>query len=302
MTVTPLRPALPAILLEDQVRAALLEDLGRAGDITTYATIAPSLAAEARVNTRQDGVVAGLELARTAFRLVDPAIVFTAHVEDGDRVQPGDSLVTVAGPARPVLSAERVALNFLMHLSGIATLTARYATEIAHTRAKITCTRKTLPGLRSLAKYAVRLGGGSNHRYGLDDAVLIKDNHIAVAGGVAGAVAAARAYCGHLVKIEIEVDGLEQMRDALAAAPDAILLDNMAPDLLREAVEINRRHAGLSPEAYGRAPGRVTLEASGNVDLTTVRSIAESGVDYISTSKITMTAPTLDVGLDVVTH
>lgn len=302
MTVTPLRPALPAVMIEDQVRAALIEDLGRAGDITTYATIAPSLVAQARVNTRQPGVVAGLELARTAFRLVDPAIRFTPHVEDGDAVSPGDALLSVDGPARAVLSAERVALNFLMHLSGIATLTARYAAEIAHTPARITCTRKTLPGLRSLAKYAVRLGGGSNHRYGLDDAVLIKDNHIAVSGGVAGAIRAARAYCGHLVKIEVEVDGLDQMREALTASPDVILLDNMGPDLLREAVEINRHHSGLSPDAYRIAPNRVKLEASGNVDLTTVKAIAESGADYISTSKITMAPPTLDVGLDVVTR
>lgn len=302
MTVTPLRPTLLAIMVEDQVRAALQEDLGRAGDITTYATIAPSLMAEARVNTRQEGIVAGMELARTAFRLVDPAVVFDAHVEDGDRVKPGDALITVNGPARSVLSAERVALNFLMHLSGIATLTARYAAEIAHTPAKVTCTRKTLPGLRALAKYAVRLGGASNHRYGLDDAVLIKDNHIAVSGGVASAVRAARAYCGHLVKIEVEVDGLDQMREALTASPDVILLDNMGPEHLREAVEINRLAAGLSPEAYRTAPNRVKLEASGNVDLTTIKAIAESGIDYISTSKITMAAPTLDVGLDVVTR
>lgn len=302
MTVTPLRPALPAVMVEDQVRVALIEDLGRAGDITTYATIAPSLIADAQVNTRQAGVVAGIELARTAFRLVDPAVVFAAHVEDGDAVKPGDALISVSGPARSVLSGERVALNFLMHLSGIATLTARYAAEIAHTPAKITCTRKTLPGLRSLAKYAVRLGGGSNHRFGLDDAVLIKDNHIAVSGGVASAIAAARAYCGHLVKIEVEVDGLDQLREALTAAPDAVLLDNMGPELLAEAVEINRRTAGLTLEAYRLAPSRVKLEASGNVDLTTVKAIAESGVDYISTSRITMAAPTLDVGLDIATR
>ncbi len=302
MANLPLRPSLMPIMVEEQVRAALLEDLGRAGDITTFATIAPSLQAEARVNTRQEGVVAGLELARTAFRLVDPALSFAAHVEDGDRLHQGDALLTVKGPARSVLSGERVALNFLMHMSGIATLTARYAAEVAHTRARITCTRKTLPGLRALAKYAVRLGGGSNHRYGLDDAVLIKDNHIAVSGGVAAAIRAARAYCGHLVKIEVEVDGLDQMREALTAAPDVILLDNMGPDRLREAVEINRAHAGLSLQAYAQAPSRIMLEASGNVDLTTVRAIAESGVDFISTSKITMAAPTLDVGLDIATR
>ena len=302
MTVLPLRPSLPAIMIEDQVRAALLEDLGRAGDITTYATIAPHLTATALLNTRQNGIVAGMELARTAFRLVDPSVTFEAHVDDGDRVKPGDVLATVKGPARSVLSGERVALNYLMHLSGIATLTARYAAEVAHTRARIACTRKTLPGLRGVAKYAVRLGGGSNHRYGLDDAVLIKDNHIVVAGGVASAVLAARAYCGHLVKIEVEVDSLEQLREALTASPDAVLLDNMGPDLLREAVEINRQHAGLSAEDYAKSPSRVKLEASGNVDLTTVKAIAESGVDYISTSKVTMAAPTLDIGLDAVTQ
>lgn len=301
MTVAPLRPTLPAILIEDQVKAALLEDLGRAGDITTYATIAPSLMATARMNTRQNGVVAGLELARTAFRLVDPSVVFEAHVEDGDKVTAGNALVTVRGPARSILSAERVALNYLMHLSGIATHTARFAAEIAHTRARITCTRKTLPGLRAVAKYAVRLGGGSNHRYGLDDAVLIKDNHIAVSGGVASAVRAARAWCGHLVKIEVEVDSLDQLREALTASPDVVLLDNMGPDLLREAVEINRAHTTQSPEAYAGGLGRAQLEASGNVDLTTVKAIAESGVDYISSSKVTMAAPSLDVGLDVVT-
>ncbi len=251
------------------------------------------------MNVREEGVVAGLELARTAFRLVDPSIRFEALVADGGRVAAGTSLARISGPARGLLSAERVALNFLMHLSGVASYTATFAAEIAHTRARICCTRKTIPGLRGLEKYAVRLGGGSNHRYGLDDAVLIKDNHIAVAGGVASAVEAARAYCGHLVKIEIEVDGLEQMREALTASPDVILLDNMGPDLLREAVAINAAHWSLSPDAYAADPRRTRLEASGNVSIRTVRGIAESGIDYISTSKITMAAPTLDIGLDI---
>ena len=300
MTVTPLRPELPALMVEDQVRLALLEDLGRAGDITTYATIAPGKTATAEMASREEGVIAGLELARTAFRLVDPTIRFEALVTDGDRVSPGTAIARVSGPARGLLSAERVGLNFLMHLSGVATYTASFADEIAHTRARVCCTRKTIPGLRGLEKYAVRLGGGSNHRYGLDDAVLIKDNHIAVAGGVASAVEAARAYCGHLVKIEIEVDGLAQMREALTASPDVILLDNMGPDLLREAVAINTTHWSLDENAYATDPRRTQLEASGNVNLKTIRAIAEAGVDYISTSKITMAAPTLDIGLDIV--
>ncbi|WP_454745305.1 carboxylating nicotinate-nucleotide diphosphorylase [Ciceribacter selenitireducens] len=295
----PFRPVLLPLMVEDQVRAALIEDLGRAGDITTYSTIGPEKTARAALNSREDGVIAGIELARAAFRLVDPSVVFEAKVADGDRVKPGDALIRVEGPARSILSAERVALNFLMHLSGVATYTARFAAEIAHTHARVTCTRKTLPGLRAVEKYAVRLGGGSNHRFGLDDAILIKDNHIAVAGGVAAAIEAARAYAGHLVKVEVEVDNLGQMREALGARPDAILLDNMGPDLLREAVEINRMHHALSGADYPSAIGRVMLEASGNVNIQTIRAIAESGVDYISTSKVTMAAPTLDIGLDV---
>ncbi|PZU88012.1 MAG: carboxylating nicotinate-nucleotide diphosphorylase [Shinella sp.] len=295
----PFRPVLSPLMAEDIVKAALLEDLGRAGDITTYATIGPEKTAKAALNSRENGVIAGIELARVAFRLVDPSVAFHALVSDGDRVAPGTSLIHVEGSARSILSAERVALNFLMHLSGVASYTARFADEIAHTTARVTCTRKTLPGLRAVEKYAVRLGGGSNHRFGLDDAILIKDNHIAVAGGVAQAIRAARAYAGHLVRIEVEVDNLDQMKEGLGARPDAILLDNMGPDLLREAVEINRTHGGFSLVDYAAAPGRVILEASGNVNLQTIRAIAETGVDFISTSKITMAAPTLDIGLDV---
>lgn len=299
MTAETFRPVLPALMIEDQVKAALAEDLGRAGDITTYATIAPERVATAEMNSREEGVVAGIELARAAFRIVDPAVVFEAIAADGDRVGPGTPIARVSGPARSLLSAERVALNFLMHLSGVASYTARFADEIAHTRARVTCTRKTLPGLRAVEKYAVRLGGGSNHRFGLDDAILIKDNHIAVCGGVAEAVRAARAYAGHLVKVEVEVDTLEQMREALTAEPDAILLDNMGPETLGQAVAINRAHSGLDEAAYWTAGRRVMLEASGNVNLSTIRAIAETGVDYISTSKITMAAPTLDIGLDI---
>lgn len=282
-------PELPGLMIEDQVRAALIEDLGRAGDITTNATIGPDRQAEAAMNSREAGIIAGLPLAAAAFRLIDPAIRFEALVDDGARVEPGARIALISGPARGLLSAERVALNFLMHLSGIATHTARFADAIAHTKARVTCTRKTIPGLRSVEKYAVRCGGGSSHRYGLDDAILIKDNHIAVAGGIAEALRAAKAFAGHLVKIEIEVDTLAQFAEVLDEGADACLLDNMGPDMLSEAVAMNNSRHG----------GRITLEASGNVSLDTIRSIAESGVDFISTSKITMAAPTLDIGLDI---
>lgn len=278
-------PELPALMIEDQVRAALVEDLGRAGDITSNATIGPERTATAQMNCRGDGIVAGLPLAEAAFRLIDPAIEFKALVADGERVEAGAAIARITGPARGVLSAERVALNYLMHLSGVATYTARFADAISHTKARVTCTRKTIPGLRAVEKYAVRCGGGSSHRYGLDDAILIKDNHIAVAGGIAEALRAAKAFAGHLVRIEIEVDTLEQFKQVLAEGADVCLLDNMGPDLLREAVAMN--------------DGRITLEASGNVNLDTIRAIAETGVDYISTSKITMAAPTLDIGLDI---
>ncbi|WP_370320552.1 carboxylating nicotinate-nucleotide diphosphorylase [Oricola sp.] len=289
MPVEALKPSLPRLMVEDAVRAALLEDLGHAGDITTNATIVPDATATAELASREDGVIAGLGLAETAFRMMDPTLVFDAKVRDGDRVRPGDAVATISGNARAILSAERVALNFLMHMSGIASYTARFADEIAHTDAKVICTRKTIPGLRTFDKYAVRCGGGSNHRYGLDDAILIKDNHIAVAGGVAKAVCAARAYAGLLVKVEVEVDTLDQFREALTASPDVVLVDNMTNKQLAEAVAINKADNG----------GRVKLEASGNVALDTIRAIAETGVDYISTSKITMAAPTLDVGLDI---
>ena len=280
------RPELPAIMIETQVRAALEEDLGRAGDITSQATIGPDMIASCVANVREEGVISGIELARTAFRLIDPDTAFEALAADGDRVVPGAAIARISGRARSVLSAERVALNYLMHMSGVATHTARFADLIADTHARVTCTRKTLPGLRAIEKYAVRCGGGSSHRYGLDDAILIKDNHIAVCGGVAEALAAARAFAGHLVKIEIEVDTLDQFAEVLeTGGADVVLLDNMGPDLLAEAVRMNE--------------GRVVLEASGNVDLNTIHAIAETGVDFISTSKITMAAPTLDIGLDI---
>ncbi len=285
-----LPPHLPKLMVEEAVRSALLEDLGRAGDITTNATIAPDANATAVMASRDDGFVSGLLLAETAFRLMDEGLSFKAKVADGDAVKPGDVLAEISGNARAILSAERVALNFLMHMCGIATYTARFAAEIAHTKSKVADTRKTIPGHRTFEKYAVRCGGGSNHRYGLDDAILIKDNHIAVSGGVSQAVENARAYVGHMVKIEIEVDNLDQMKDALKSKPDVILLDNMTNDQLREAVAINEKDNR----------GVVTLEASGNVNIDTIKAISETGVDYISTSKITMAAPTLDIGLDVV--
>ena len=276
------------MLIEEHVRATLLEDLGRAGDVTSAATIPVGATASVVIASRDEGTLAGIAFAATAFRLMDPTLRFEAEAADGDALASGQVIARIEGAARSVLSAERVALNYLMHLSGVATHTRRFADAIAHTDARVCCTRKTLPGLRSAEKYAVRCGGGSSHRFGLDDAILIKDNHIAVCGGVREAVEAARAYAGHLMSVEVEVDTIDQLREAVSAWPDAVLLDNMAPDLLREGVRIVRDS--------GR---RIAIEASGNVDLDTIAAIAETGVDYISTSKITMAAPTLDVGLDI---
>ena len=278
-------PVLPALMVEDAVRAALLEDWGRAGDITAQATLSQETGARAVIAARQPGRLSGIDLAAAAFRLSDPAIGVEILARDGDRLAPGDVVMRVSGPARGMLSAERVALNYLGHLSGIATATAAFADRVAHTKARIVCTRKTTPGLRAFEKYAVRCGGGANHRFGLDDAILIKDNHIAVAGGVRAAIEASRRFAGHLVRVEIEVDTLEQLREALDAKPDVIMLDNMQPDRLREAVAI--------------ADGRVVLEASGGVNLETVAAIAETGVDLISVGWITHSAPVLDLGLDI---
>ena len=283
-----LPPELPILLIDDAVRAALREDLGRAGDVTTASTIPPEAKARVAIVSRDEGVLSGIDVAAAAFRALDPALQFVAEAADGEAIAPGQTVARVSGTARAVLSAERVALNFLMHMSGVATHTRRFADAIAHTDARVCCTRKTLPGLRAVEKYAVRCGGGSNHRFGLDDAILIKDNHIAVCGGVAQAVEAARAYAGHLMSVEVEVDTLDQLGEALRASPDAVLLDNMTLDQLRDGVAMVRE-----------APGRIGVEASGNVDLHTIAGIAETGVDYISTSKITMAAPTLDLGLDI---
>ncbi len=275
---------LPDIMVEPCVRAALLEDLGRAGDITSDAVIAPETKAHVAMVAREPGVIAGLDFARMAFKLIDPNIGFTVHHNDGERVVPGQVIAEIFGPARGILTAERVALNFLGHLSGIATATATIADAIRHTSTKITCTRKTTPGLRFAEKYAVRAGGGANHRFGLDDAILIKDNHIAIAGGIALAISRARAQIGHLVKIEVEIDDLAQLDEALSQRPDAILLDNMTPAMLREAVI--------------RIAGRATTEASGRINAETAPAIAESGVDLISAGWLTHSARVLDIGLD----
>lgn len=277
---------LSPLVIQEAVKRALEEDLGRAGDVTSSATLPEGIAAKAKLVARKAGTVAGLPCAARAFRTLAPNIRFEARARDGDSVAAKATLAVIEGPAIAVLSAERVALNFLGHLSGIATLTAAYAAKIAHTKAKITDTRKTTPGLRALEKYAVRCGGGVNHRFGLDDAVLIKDNHIAVAGGVGQALDAARAAVGHLVKVEIEVDTLEQLNEVLAnGKADVVLLDNMKPETLREAV--------------ARCSGRIVTEASGGVTLQTVAAIAESGVDVISSGALTHSAPSLDVALDI---
>ena len=268
------------------VTRALAEDLGRAGDISSIATIPEAVQGRAEVVARAAGVIAGLPLVDAALRRLAPGIDILAHVRDGDMVEAKTTLMTVAGPARALLGAERVALNFLGQLSGVATATAQFAKCIVHTKARITCTRKTTPGLRALEKYAVRCGGGFNHRFGLDDAILIKDNHIAVAGGIPPVLRRARAVAGHLVRIEIEVDTLDQLREVLdEGGADVVMLDNMDVSTLRRAVEM--------------VAGRLITEASGGVTLDTVAAIAETGVDYISSGWITHSAPQLDVALDI---
>jgi nicotinate-nucleotide pyrophosphorylase (carboxylating) len=276
---------LPRPLVDKAVLGALEEDLGLAGDLTSQATLPHEASASATLSAREPGIIAGLALAEAAFRLIGDGLTFEPAVHDGDRVDKGAIVARVWGNARLVMSAERVALNFLNHLSGIATLTHAYVKETEGTGARICDTRKTTPGIRALQKYAVRCGGGANHRYALDDAILIKDNHIAVAGGVREAFVAARAFAGHLVAIEIEVETLAQLDEALAAGAQVVLLDNMDNDTLRKAVALTA--------------GRAKLEASGGVRLDRVRSIAQTGVDYISTSQITMSATPLDLGLDV---
>jgi nicotinate-nucleotide pyrophosphorylase (carboxylating) len=277
-------PPLPRVMIEAQVRDALLEDLGRAGDITSDATISPETQAQTALVARKKGVVAGLDLALLAFELIDPSIKASVAKPDGSRLEKGDVIATISGPARGILTAERVALNFLCHLSGIASATAAVVDSVKGTKARVICTRKTLPGLRTLQKYAVRVGGGFNHRFGLDDAVLIKDNHIAAAGGIRKAVERVRAAIGHLVKIELEVDTLAQLEEGLAVGVDAVLLDNMDVDQMRRAVAM--------------VAGRAVTEASGGITPQTAPAIAATGVDLLSLGWLTHSVQQLDIGLD----
>jgi nicotinate-nucleotide pyrophosphorylase (carboxylating) len=284
MSAEPAKLELPPFLVERAVAAALEEDLGQAGDITTDPIIPAHATAEAEIVARKEGVIAGLDLAAASFKALDPDSKFVADVADGARVAAGARLARIQGKARALLSAERVALNFLGHLSGTATLSAAYVAAIEGTKARIACTRKTTPGLRAFEKYAVRAGGGFNHRFGLYDAVLVKDNHIAAAGGLAQALAKLRARTGHLVKVEVEVDTLDQLDEALHFPIDAVLLDNMDAATLKKAV--------------GLVNGRVLTEASGGVSLETVRKIAETGVDLISVGALTHSAGRLDLALE----
>jgi nicotinate-nucleotide pyrophosphorylase (carboxylating) len=277
---------LPRVIVEPLVCTALLEDLGLAGDVTSAAVIPEDHRSTVIMAARQPGVIAGLDAAELAFQLVDPRIVVTRHLQDGAAVKPGDVIATIEGPSRGLLTAERTALNFLGHLSGIATVTSGIVAAIEGTKASVACTRKTTPGLRALEKYAVRAGGGMNHRFALYDAVLIKDNHVAIAGSIKEAIRRAKAGVGHMVKIEVEVDTLEQLREAMEEGIDAVLLDNMTPDQLREAV--------------GIVAGRAITEASGRVTPSTAAAIAASGVDLISVGWVTHSAPVLDIGLDFV--
>lgn len=273
------------LILDEIVRRALQEDLGLAGDLTSDAVVPPGTRLEARLVARHPGVIAGIEAASLAFRMLDPDAEIRVVVPDGARVDAGATLVAMRGDARAMLAAERTALNLLCHLSGVATATRGLVDAVAGTRARIVCTRKTTPGLRALEKQAVRLGGGHNHRFGLADGILVKDNHIAAAGGLAPAVERVRAAVGHMVKVEVEVDNLDQLATVLALPVDAVLLDNMPPDLLRRAVAM--------------VEGRMVTEASGSVGPDTVRAVAETGVDIISAGWITHSAPILDIGMDV---
>jgi nicotinate-nucleotide pyrophosphorylase (carboxylating) len=285
MRDTPAFPLkLPPLLVESAVAAALEEDLGAAGDITTNAIVPAGANGEAAIVVRQEGVIAGLDLAEAAFKAIDPELRFVRAVQDGDQVESGGTIATVAGKTRSLLTGERTALNFLGRLSGIATLTAAYVKAVEGTGTRIACTRKTTPGLRAFEKYAVRAGGGVNHRFGLYDAVLVKDNHIAAAGGLARALERLRKQGGHLVKIEVEVDTLDQLKEALKFPIDAVLLDNMGVATLRQAVKL--------------AAGRVTTEASGGVTLDTVREIASTGVDLISVGALTHSPRNLDSSLE----
>jgi nicotinate-nucleotide pyrophosphorylase (carboxylating) len=272
--------------IEAAVTRALEEDLGRAGDITSIATVPEGTTGRAIAVARKAGVIAGLPLFAQAFRRLSPQIEIEPHAQDGASIKAGTRLMTLSGDARAILAAERTALNFLGHLSGIATATAAFVQRIAHTKARIICTRKTTPGLRALEKYAVRCGGGFNHRFGLDDAMLIKDNHIAVAGGIRAVLTRAKQVAGHLVKIEIEVDSLDQLREVLdVGLADVVLIDNFDLAAMRAAVAM--------------VAGRLVIEASGGITLETAAAIAETGVDYLSSGALTHSVTNLDIGLDI---
>ena len=277
---------LPALLTQPLIDAALREDLGRAGDVTSLATIPEAATATVVMAARKPGRIAGIDMARLAFRTLDPGLALTTLVQDGADADAGTGLLEITGSARAILSAERVALNFACHMSGIATATAGMVDAAKPHKARITCTRKTTPGLRAVEKYAVRAGGGVNHRFGLDDGILIKDNHIAIAGGIKAAITAAQDFAGHMVKIEVEVDTLDQLDEALDLGVEAVLLDNMSTDELKKAVEMTA--------------GRAVLEASGNMTLDRVPEVAATGVDLISVGWLTHSTPILDLGLDFI--
>lgn len=277
-------PALDEVLLRPLVEAALTEDLGRRGDVTSQATIPADMQAKLEIKARQAGVICGMDLARLSFAMVDPQIEFVAQVADGEWVDAGTVLARVRGNARHLLTAERTALNFMTHLSGIATDTRKIVDSVAEYPAQITCTRKTIPGLRIVQKYAVRCGGGRNHRLGLDDAILIKDNHIAIAGDIKTAIKQAQDFAGHLIPIEVEVDTLAQLAQALDAGVSLVLLDNMSPEILAQAVTMCK--------------GRARTEASGGITPETVQAAAKTGVDFIAMGYLTHSTTALDIGLD----
>jgi nicotinate-nucleotide pyrophosphorylase (carboxylating) len=278
-------PALPDMILEPMVRSALMEDLGANGDITTLTVIPADVTYSARLNAREDAMVSGMQIAALAFRLVDPSLQVAIHISDGQRCAKGDTLMEIKGTAASILSGERVALNFAGRLTGVATATAALVAETKGTKARITCTRKTTPGLRVVEKQAVLHGGGFNHRFSLSDAILIKDNHIAAAGGVRAVLVATKARASHMMKVEIEVDTLDQLAEVLeVGGADVVLLDNMPPETLKEAVAL--------------VDGRIVTEASGNISRDTVAAVAATGVDYISSGALTHSYRTIDIGLD----
>jgi nicotinate-nucleotide pyrophosphorylase (carboxylating) len=278
------RVELPKLLVEQAVRAALAEDLGLAGDITTDPIIPADAQGEAALVAREPGVVAGLDLAEAAFKTLDPEVQFTRVIDDGGKVESGGTIARIKGHTRALLTGERTALNFFGRLSGIATLTSAYVEAVKGTKARIACTRKTTPGLRAFEKFAVRCGGGINHRFGLYDAVLVKDNHIAAAGGLEAALRLLRPRAGHMVKVEVEVDTLQQLEEALRFPIDAVLLDNMDVATLERAVRL--------------VNGKVLTEASGGVTLETVGKIAATGVDLISVGALTHSPRNLNSSLE----